>query len=64
MGNKVSASTNSSLIFYPIERAKEKQASRDQDAKELAQGLISVKELNARNGAFKVVKCDILGAKR
>lgn len=40
------------MDFDPVERAKEKQASRDQDDLALKKGKISPKELGVRNSFF------------
>jgi len=39
-------------IFSPEERAREKQLSREEDARMLAEGLITVEELRIRNSPF------------
>lgn len=42
----------SSPDFDPAERAREKQASRDEDARALASGEVSREQLKHENGAF------------
>lgn len=52
--------------FDPAERAKQKQASRDKDAEDLASGLKSTEDLRKENGkfAFPDAVVDLLGCKR
>lgn len=38
--------------FCPIERAREKQAAREQDEKDLREGKVTREELRKRNGFF------------
>ncbi|WP_454887776.1 hypothetical protein [Sphingomonas oryzagri] len=40
------------LHYDPIERQREKQCAREQDERDLRAGVVSVGELNERNGFF------------
>ena len=52
--------------YDPAERAREKQASRDQDAADLASGAKTREQLHAENAALAGlrVRVDYAGAKR